>query len=275
MILSKAETRDASGASGNAQAAQRAAFVDMMPGQPQVVVDMPEPAAGCALTSFDGVAHVLGAASCEPGAAATNGTERMGIAVAEFRPTIKFAIGAHGNAIGIDATKTGVPGFYAIKPDIRVGIDAIQYFALAAMTKNAIHGVGDDSQATLLMHKVDAAFHAESGGNALLDKEREHVALARADLLANNEIEAIVASGPQIARSQRSLYDVMIGKRDDGQVGVVPGMVQDLFNGGDAVAVGAVHMQVSASQLAVEMSLIEGHLTTLLQHGGAGGGIRW
>ncbi len=270
MTLNKAEETDSS---CDTQAAPRAAFVDVMSGQPQVVVDLPESAARRALTGFDGVAHVSGVASLEPGAAATNGSERMRIAVAEFGPAIKYAIGAHGNAIGIDATKTGVPGFYAIQPDIRVGIDTIQHFALAAMTKNAIQRMGDDSQATLLMHKVDAALYAESRSNALLNKEGKHVALACADLLADDKIEAIVASSPEVARPQRSLDYVMVGKRDDGQISVVLGMVQDLLDGGDAVAVGAVHMQVGSPQFAVGMRLIEGHLTALFQHGGTGSGI--
>src|ERR1700736_3980850 len=176
-------------------------FVDVVSGQPQVVVDAPEPATGRALTGFNGVAHVLGGASFEPGAAPANGTERMGIAVAEFRPAVDFAVGAHGDTIGVDATETGIPGFYTIEPDILVGIDTIQHFALAAMAKNAIHRVGYDSQAALFMHQVDTAFYAQAGGDAFLYEESEHMALLCADLFANDIIETIVSFSPQVARA--------------------------------------------------------------------------
>src|SRR5579885_1524418 len=43
-------------------------------------------------------------------------------------------------------------------------------------------------------------------------------------------------------------------------------MLQDLFDGGEAVAIGAMHMQVGAAELAEVKRLLRGHLLTFLQH---------
>src|ERR1700686_4533360 len=100
-------------------------------------------------------------------------------------------------------------------------IDAIQHFALATVTENAIEGMGDDSQATLGMHKVDAALHAQAGRYNIFDKEREQMTVPGADFLANNKIKAILALTPEIACAQRPLDYVVIGQRDDRQVCIV------------------------------------------------------
>src|SRR5579863_1473299 len=175
----------------------------------------------------------------------------MGIAVAQFGPAVDLAIGAHGDAICMDAAEAGIPRLDAVKPEIMVCIDAIKHFALATMAENAIQWMSDDSQAALLMHKVDAALHTQAGLNAFLDEERQEMTIPGADLLAYNKIEAILALSPEIARAQRPFDYVVISQRDYRQVCIVLGMVQNLLDSTNTVTVSAMHMQISPPRLAV------------------------
>src|ERR1700686_899531 len=126
--------------------------------------------------------------------------------------------------------------------------------------------MGDDSQATLVMHKVDAALHAQAGRYNIFDKEREQMTVPSADLLANNKIKAILALTPEVARAQRPLDYVVIGQRDDRQVCIVLGMMQNLLDRCNTVAVGAMHMQIGPARLSLRVCLAQCHLSSFFQH---------
>src|SRR5450755_2962602 len=117
----------------------------------------------------------------------------MGITVPHLCPTIDLAIYTHGNLIRSNATKTGIPGLNAVEPDLVIRVNAIQYLALTAMAEDGIERMGDNSQSTLLMNKVNGTLHAQTTRDTLLNEESQHVALFRADLFAYDKIKTVVA----------------------------------------------------------------------------------
>src|SRR5579875_2678851 len=166
----------------------------------------------------------------------------MGIAIAKFGQAIYFAVRAHGDTVGVNAAKAGIPGLYAVKPDIFGGVYTIHHFSPAAMAEKAMQRVCDNGQPSLLMNEVNAALHTLAGRDVLLDKERQQVTVACAYLLADDEIKAIRSLHPEVARAQGALDNVVIGNGDYIQHSALLHMLENLFDGGAAVAVGTVHM---------------------------------
>src|SRR6266446_918744 len=216
--------------------------------QSQIFIHTPQFSTRSAHTRLHSSTHVPRSCSFKPGTASPNGIQCMSIAIAKFGPAIYLSIGSHCQAICIDATKAGVPRLYAIKPDITVLKNTIQYFALATMTEDRIERVSYYRQPSLLMHKVDAALHTQIGRNAFFNEERQHMALPGADFLPYNKVNAINTYNPEITCPQSTLYHIMIGKRDNIQIGIMLDMMQDLLNSANTIAITTVHMQISPAQ---------------------------
>src|SRR2546425_506128 len=166
----------------------------------------------------------------------------MRITVANFGPAIHLAIGSHRQSIGTNTTKASIPCLYTVEPDIIIHEDTIQHFTLATMAEDRIKRVRNYRKPSLLMHKIDTALHTQMRRNAFFNEERQHVALPCADFLPYNKIEAIATSCPEISCPQSAFHYVMIGKRDDIQVGIMLDMMQDLLNGANTITIGTVHM---------------------------------
>src|SRR5690242_17441755 len=90
----------------------------------------------------------------------------------------------------------------------------IHHRLLYTIPENAVEWVCDNRQATLLVDQFNAALDAQARRDALLEEESEHVPLARADLLAHDQLEAIVAFRHQVARAQSAGDGVVVGNRD-------------------------------------------------------------
>src|SRR5258708_39399527 len=67
-------------------------FPQVVASQADIVVHTPEFAARCGLALFDRSSYIQSGFAREPGAATANSTQRMGIAIADFRPAIDFAV---------------------------------------------------------------------------------------------------------------------------------------------------------------------------------------
>src|ERR1700730_17885522 len=156
----------------------------------------PEPSTGRAPTSFNRGPHILGSAALKPRTTTSNRMQRMYITIAQFRPAVYLTIGAHGNAVRINAAETRVPRLNPVKPHIICRRDAIKYLALAAMAENAVQWMRDDGQSTLLMSQIDAALYAQPWRNAFFDEERQQMTLPGADFLTYNEIKPILTFCP-------------------------------------------------------------------------------
>ena len=61
------------------------------------------------------------------------------------------------------------------------------------MAEDAIEGMRHDGEAALRMHQFDAALDALIRRDAAAEEERQHMALARADLFADDHLEGIAA----------------------------------------------------------------------------------
>src|SRR5579884_4251315 len=219
------------------------AFVNMMPRQAQVIMHRPEPATRSGQAGLNTRPDFLGGAALEPRAATTNRTENMGVAIAKLSPAIHPPVDAHRHPVRVDAAKTGVPRLNTIQPDIFAAKDAIQHRTLAAMTKDAIHGMRHNRQPTLLVNKLNAAFHTQARRNMFLDEEREHMSFPRTHLFTDDKVKAIIALRPQITRPQRTINHIMVGERNHIQIGMMLDVMQNLLNSCRAIAIGAMHMQ--------------------------------
>src|SRR5205823_7132236 len=146
----------------NALTTQCAASVNAMTCQSQVIIHTPEPSAGRAPPSFYRRPHILGAAALKPRTTTSNRTQRMCITIAQFRPAVYLTIGAHSNAVRINAAEARVPRLNPVKPHIIRRRDAIKYLALAAMAEDAAQWMRDDGQAALLLYQAVAVFHTQS-----------------------------------------------------------------------------------------------------------------
>src|SRR6266487_4381357 len=135
----------------------------------------------------------------------------MSIAVAHLRPAVHLPVNAHRDAITIDATETGVPALYTIKPDTPGRVNAIQHLPLAAMAKKGVKRVSNDCHASLLMDEVYTTLHAQVRSDRVLDDKWQQVSLFRAYNFSDCEVQAIVASGQLITREQRPLNHSTIG----------------------------------------------------------------
>src|SRR5689334_10827830 len=129
------------------------------------------------------------------------------------------AVGSHDSAIGVETAEAGVPGFNTIDPDIMRGVDAIQGLWLATdAAENAMERVSDNSDAVLFVNQINALFHAQPRWNKTFNKEGEEVPIAGRDLFSNDKVKAILSASivviapcPQVTRSQRAIYVIMIG----------------------------------------------------------------
>src|SRR6266700_6275304 len=189
----------------------------------------------------------------------------MSIAVAHLRPAVHLPVNAHRDAITIDATETGVPALYTIKPDTPGRVNAIQHLPLAAMAKKGVKRVSNDCHASLLMDEVYTTLHAQVRSDRVLDEKCQQVTLIRANLFAHYEVEAIVASGPQITGAQSPVYHIMIGDCNHIQARIVLDMMENLLNRPYTITVGTMHMQVGLAKLPRMKRLPLGHLPMFLQ----------
>src|SRR5581483_2481620 len=71
----------------------------------EVILYIPEFAAGRGKTSFNRFAQIGGSFALEPGHPATNRVQRVRIAIAKFGHLIDLAVRTHCYSIGIDATE--------------------------------------------------------------------------------------------------------------------------------------------------------------------------
>ena len=101
-------------------------FIYMKLRELQVILHAPESATGGAQAGLNRRAHILRRFALEPRAAASDGCQRMGIAIAHLGPAVDLAVNVHGNAVGSDAAKAGVPGLDTVQPDIVVRVNAIK-----------------------------------------------------------------------------------------------------------------------------------------------------
>jgi len=119
------------------------------------------------------------------------------------------------------------------------------------------------------MYQVDRAFHAQARLDTLLDEKGQQVAFPGANLFADDKVKAIVPPAPQVAHAQRAFDDIMIGQGNDIQTSVMLNMMKNLLRRCQAIAVGAMHMQVGSTKLACKVGLLLGHLSALAEHGGS------
>src|SRR5215467_1754321 len=106
------------------------------------------------------------------------------------------------------------------------------------MAKKGIKWVSNDCHASLLVNEVYTTLHAHVRSNRFLDEKCQQMALIRANLFSHYEIEAIVASRPQIPGTQSPVYHIMIGNRNHIQACIVLHMLENLLNRSYAITVG-------------------------------------
>src|SRR5215471_7607073 len=214
----------------------------MMTYQEHILMHTPQFTTWSAYTRLYCYAHVLSCRSLEPGTTSSNGMKCMRIAVANLGPTIHLPINSHCQSIGINTTKTRIPCFKTIKPDIITLKNPIQYFALAAMTKERIEWVSNDRKPSLLMHKINTTLNTQIGRNPLFNKERQHMTFSGADLFSYNKIKVKITSCPEITRPQSAFNYIMIGQRNHIQICIILDVMQNLLNCAKTIAIGTVHM---------------------------------
>ena len=101
------------------------------------------------------------------------------------------------------AREAAIERLDAVRMQARLPEQAIDHRPLHTVAKDPIEGMGDDRQPALFRESIETALDAESRRNAALDEEGEQMALASADLLADDELEALrAARRQQIARAQ-------------------------------------------------------------------------
>src|SRR6266436_8454804 len=232
----------------------------MMASQAQVIIHTPQSASWRAQANFDGGTHILRALPLKPGAAASNGTDCMSIAVANLWPAIHLAIHSHRDAIGVEATKTGIPGLNAIKPEVISSIDAIQNITLATVAEEAVEWMSYNRKSALLMYEINNTLHAQVWRDAFLDKESQQMPFGGSNLFPDDEVKAIRAFHPEITRAQSTLYHIVVGNGDHIQTGIILDMMQNLFNRANTITVRAMHVQVGFARLSCIESLPLGHL---------------
>src|SRR5579884_1186587 len=110
--------------------------------------------------------------------------------------------------------------------------------------------VSDDSQTTLFVDQIDAALHAQSRRDLLLNKEAQQVSFFRGHLFANDKVKAIRAIAPEVAGAQGPINHVVVSDSDHIQSGIMLHMIKNLLNGSTTIAVSAMHMYIGLAMFA-------------------------
>lgn len=139
----------------------------------------------------------------------------------------------------------------------RMMMDAHQAVA-SNRADHPTHRMRRDDDAALRVHLRDRFVERLKRTHRPLDAQREQVAFERRDLSASQNLEAIVAPRGEVARLVGAVEHIVVGDRDQIQVGLVFDKFQHLFDASHAVAVSCVnvkirftHMQIANCELGI------------------------
>jgi hypothetical protein len=102
-----------------------------------------------------------------------------------------------------------------------------------------------ETDAALPPHFLNRLLDTPQARDGLLNIKRNQVTFERCDLYTRDEVEAVVSARPGLARSECSLEVVVLRDRDDVEVRVSVGVLEDALYGVEAVAVLGVNVEVS------------------------------
>jgi len=88
--------------------------------------------------------------------------------------------------------------------------------------------VSGDGEAALAVYGLQHLLHGAQGGQRLLHPQCDDVSLYGRDLHARDDLEAVAPAGADFAGLQGAAEVVVVGDRDDIQVGLGLDVVQDL-----------------------------------------------
>ena len=115
----------------------------------------------------------------------------------------------------------------------------------------ACERVWHEAQPPVLQYPLGRRTHAPQRGRPLLQEQRQHVAVARCDLHARNDLDPVAVAGCPFACFQRRGGLVVVGYRDYVQIGLELDEVDEVASAHQAVRGARVQMQVGAAHARV------------------------
>ena len=103
-----------------------------------------------------------------------------------------------------------------------------QQRARAERRRERRHRVRGDGQSALVVDRARASRPAAQGRDALGDEQRQHVPAPGGDLLADHQLEAVVAGGVELPCAQRAVDALVVGDGDEVEVGVALDVVEQV-----------------------------------------------
>src|SRR5262249_40057888 len=125
-----------------------------------VLACLPVAALWCRLALQERLPQVVRGAAREECARTADGRRRMCVTAAGLSPMIHVARQCHRDTGGADAGKAAIERLDTVGMEIGLPQQAIHYRPLYTVAEDSVERVGDDGEAALLMHQLDAALDA-------------------------------------------------------------------------------------------------------------------
>ena len=170
----------------------------------------------------------------------------MRVAVADDREAV---LGREGDDAAVDraAERRRVEGLDAVEADPRVvGLQEAPQDRRLGAQRIGEQGVGRDREAALLVDDGDRLPERAERRDGLLDEQREQVAAAGRHLLADDDLDGQSPGAGHRPRGVGGIHPLVVGDRDDVELGVLDDPVEDLLDAADTVRGQGVDVEVGA-----------------------------